>query len=134
MPTNAVLFPQAVDGNVTKGSARGNLSATGPYGAAYSPFVPGSEGQLQEDMKLSVPAERFVQDRRALLAGLDTLKRAADASGQVRAMDDMQERAFQLLLDGGVSKALDLSREDSRTLARYDTSRFAQKGQWHKPG
>ena len=132
MPTNAVLFPQAVDPEVTKGSARGNLTATGPHGAAYAPFVPGARGKLQEDMKLSVPRERFLEDRRALLSELDKLSRAADASGQVQATDDMQERACQLLLGGGVSKALDLSKEDARTLARYDTSRFARKGQWDR--
>ena len=51
MPTNAVIFPRAVNSEVPGPSARGNLASTGPYGKGYTPFVPGAGGQLQEDMK-----------------------------------------------------------------------------------
>ena len=33
MPTSAILFPQSVSEDVPQGSARGNLSETGPYGS-----------------------------------------------------------------------------------------------------
>ena len=132
MPTNAVIFPNAVSQDVTRASARGNLSATGPYSSAYAPFVPGSDGQLQKDMQLNLPPGRFFDDRRQILRELDRLNRQVDVSGQIEAVDEVQRQAFELLLSGGVANALDLSREDPQTLARYDTSHFARKGQWHK--
>jgi uncharacterized protein (DUF1501 family) len=131
-PTNAVLYPRAVDEDVPGPSARGNLSSTGSYGSGYAPFVPGAGGQLQSDMQLSLPRERFFDDRRALLAQLDKLNRSVDAAGNVEAADAIQQQAYQLLLGGGVSKALDLSQEDPETLKRYDTSHFARKGEWDK--
>ena len=42
IPTNAVLFPQAVCTDVTKGSARGDVSATGSLGSGYA-FIPGAD-------------------------------------------------------------------------------------------
>ena len=82
MPTNTVLFPRSVDADVPRPSARGDLSATGQYGRGFAPFIPGKGGQLQEDMKLSLPRERFLDDRKALLSELDRLNRDADARGR----------------------------------------------------
>ena len=47
-------------------------------GSAYAPFVPDGEGNFQRDLRLGLPRERF-DDRRALLTGLDRLKRARDS-------------------------------------------------------
>ena len=124
MPTSAVLFPAAVSKDVPGPSARGNLSATGNYGAGFAPFIPGKGGKLQEDMKLSLPRERFLNDRQSLLRELDQLNRQADADGQIAAADDIQQQAYEVLLGGGVSKALDLSKENPRTLAMYDTAKY----------
>jgi hypothetical protein len=132
MPTTAVLFPRSVDATVPGPSARGNLSATGPFGQGFAPFIPGKGGQLQEDMKLSLPRERFLNDRKSLLAELDRLNREADANGQITALDDIQQQAYEVLLGGGVSKALDLSREDARTLAMYDTTKYSGGTRWDK--
>ena len=120
IPTNVVLFPRSVDPDVPGPEARGNISATGPYSKSYAPFIPGKGGQLQDDMNLAMPRERFFE-RRKLLAGLDSLNRAIDANGEVNALDDIQQQAAEVLLGGGVSRALDLSQEDARTLALYDT-------------
>jgi uncharacterized protein (DUF1501 family) len=130
MPTNAVLFPNAVSTDVPKPQARGNLSSTGTYGAGYVPFVPGAGGQLQKDMQLNLPRGRLFEDRLPLLAQLDQLRHRLDETGQLKAMDDMQRQASEVLLGGGVADALDLSREDARTIARYDTSRYAKPGAW----
>ena len=48
MPTNAVLFPAAVCTDVTQGTARGDIAATGALAASYAPFIPGGGGQLQK--------------------------------------------------------------------------------------
>lgn len=130
MPTNAVLYPSAVDPEVPGPEARGDLRSTGNYSSAYVPFVPGAGGQLQDHMELHLQKGRFMQ-RRQLLAGLDTLKRELDANGQLEADHALKQQAYQVLLGGGVSKALDLSLEDPKTLAHYDTSRFARQGQWN---
>ena len=132
MPTTTVLFPASVNKDVPGPSARGNLSETGNYGAGFAPFVPGKGGKLQEDMKLNLPRDRFLNDRKSLLAELDKLNRQADASGSIAAADDTQQQAYEVLLGGGVSKALDLSQEDARTLEMYDTSRYDGGTKWNK--
>lgn len=134
MPTNAVLFPQAVCPDVTRGSARGNLSSTGVYGSGFAPFTPGGKGDLQQDMKLNLPHERFFNDRRELLTQLDRLNRQVDATGQLETMDELQRQAYQLLLGGGVADALDLSNEDPDVVAKYDTGRFVRADNWEKTG
>ena len=131
MPTNAVIFPRAVNSEVPGPSARGNLASTGPYGKGYTPFVPGAGGQLQEDMKLRLDRTRN-DTRRHLLSQLDRLNRKADTGGRLDGLDKLQGQAYELILGGGVSKALDLSREDPHTLKRYDTSAYAKKGHWNK--
>ena len=131
-PTTTVLFPASVSKNVPGPSARGNLSATGPYGAGFAPFIPGKGGKLQEDMKLNLPRERFLSDRRSLLKALDQLNRQTDVSGSINATDEIQQQAYEVLLGGGVSKALDLSQEDTRTLTMYDTSQYDGGTRWNK--
>lgn len=132
IPTTAVLFPAAVSKDVPGPSARGNLSETGSYGQGFAPFIPGKGGKLQEDMKLSLPRERFLNDRKSLLAELDRLNREADTGGKVTALDEIQQQAYEVLLGGGVSEALDLSKENAKTLAQYDTSRYAAGKRWNK--
>jgi hypothetical protein len=132
MPTNAVIYPASVAEGVPGPEARGDMLATGPYGKAYAPFVPGKGGQLQNDMKLNLPRERFFNDRQKMLSELDRLNREVDVTGQLEALDEMQKQSYELLLGGNVGKALDLSQEDPRTLARYDTSQFAGGKRWDK--
>ena len=110
----------------------GNLSSTGSYGQGFAPFVPGGKGQLQKDMQISLPHERFFGDRRELLKRLDSLNRRFDHIAEAETLEETQRQAFELLLSGGVAKALDLSNENPKTLDRYDTSQFAKKGQWDK--
>ena len=130
-PTNAILFPQTVSDDVPRGSARGNLAETGAFGSGYAPFIPSKDGQLQKEMQLSLPRDRFFGDRQTLLGKLDKLRRDADANGQVGALDDLQQQAYDFLLGGGVARALDLSQEDPAVLSKYDTSEYATKGLWN---
>ncbi len=132
MPTNTVIFPRTVLPGAPKPEARGNLAATGPYNSSFAPFLSGGGGELQQDMTLPVNRERFLADRRELLGKLDGLNRSIDVGGRMEALDELQQQAFQVLLNGHVSNAFDLSREDPRVVSRYDTSRFAKRGQWNK--
>jgi hypothetical protein len=131
MPTNAVLFPDAVCSDVPKGKARGDISATGSLGSAHAPFIPGAGGQLQQSMRLNLPADRFA-DRRQLLTQLDRLNRQVEAAGEVKRVDDLQKQAYQVILGGGVADALDLSKEDPKTLARYETRGHTRPDGWRK--
>jgi len=120
MPRNLALFPRAVDPSTQPGTMSfGNFAATGPFAAATGPFQPGAGGSLQSDMRLALPTDRF-DDRRTLLAELDRARAGLDADQQA-GVDGSRLKAVSLLL-GGVADAFDLSREDARTVARYDTA------------
>lgn len=131
MPTNMVLFPQTVRADVAKGSARGDITATGSLGQGFAPFIPGGGGQLQKNMKLTLPRDRF-EDRRQLLAAFDKLHRDIETAELVRNAGDVQDQAYQLLLSNSTADALDLSKEDPAVVARYDTTRYAPAHGWAK--
>jgi uncharacterized protein (DUF1501 family) len=120
MPRNLALFPRAVDPAAQAGQMGfGNFLATGPFSPSTAPFAPGAGGPQQKDMKLALATGRF-GDRRALLTELDRLKVSLDES-QLLGADAAREKAVSLLL-GGVADAFDLSKEDARTVERYDTA------------
>jgi hypothetical protein len=124
MPTNVALFPQSVI--PTAGPAItsfGNFSSTSELGLGYAPFVPGSGGSLQEDMKLNLSPTRLF-DRRGLLEALDDAKRLLETES-VQGAGKLRELAFDALLHG-VSDAFDLSQEDPKVVARYDTEKLFQ--------
>ena len=111
----------AVDPLAGPGSTRfGNFAATGPFPAATAPFQPDGDGTLKQDMRLNLPLDRL-DDRRALLAGFDELRRGVDAG--VEAMEASRQKAFSILL-GGIGEAFDLGRESAKVVERYDTSRL----------
>lgn len=125
MPTNVLLSGTAVEPDGLGPDKRfGNLKATGELGPSSEAFAPGGGSNLQQDMKLSLPDERFF-DRRQLLASLDRLRRQVDASGAVEGVEKFRQQAYDMVLKG-VADAFDLSKEDQRTIARYDTSHFVR--------
>ena len=120
MPTNAALFPRAVDASTQPPTLNfGNFSATGPLSSACAPFVPGDGGSAQQDMKLKLSLGQL-EDRRRLLSGLDLANRALDAATNA-GIDEQREKAFRIIL-GGVADAFDLAKEDPKIVARYDTA------------
>src|SRR5581483_2971647 len=132
MPTNTAIFPNSVDGRGPGPRMNfGNFLSAGPLGASYAPFVPGAGGQMQQNMTLNVARDRL-DDRRSLLAQVDRLRRHIDAAGSVAAVDRFTEQAFDVILSG-IASAFDLSREDPRIVAKYDTSRYERPNSWaHK--
>lgn len=120
MPRHCNLYPDAVDASCrTTTQNFGRFGDTTAVGAAYAPFVPGAKGDLQENMSLHISRSRL-DDRRALLAQLDALRRSLDAGG-ASAVDRIQQQAFETIL-GGVADAFDLAKEDPKMVARYDTA------------
>ena len=121
LPTNAALFPKAVDSKCEPVRFDfGDFLATGPAGAAYAPFVPGGNGALEQDMVLNIDRHRL-DDRRQLLVQLDRIKRNIDATGTLASLDLIRSQAFDVLLNRAAD-AFDLSRESPRTIERYDTA------------
>ena len=121
LPINAALFPRAVEDEAQPAVKQfGNFASTGDIGAAYAPFVPSGKGNLLENMKLKVSQTRL-DDRRALLEKLDGFRRQLDDSGTMEGIDKFNRQAYEVIM-GGVIEAFDLSKEDPKTLARYDTA------------
>lgn len=128
MPTNAALFPRAVDPETQKENNNfGKFASTGTLGTAYAPFSPGGEGNFQKDLELRL-ARDHVEDRRNLLTSLDRLQRDLDAQGNLSGVDRLQQQAFQTVL-GGIAKAFDLKQEDQKTVERYDTAPLVRPDQ-----
>ena len=120
MPRNVALYPKAVDDSAMEAFTKfGDFASSGSLGAAYAPFAPGAGGTLQADMTLRLDRARM-EDRISLLGELDQAKRALD-EGTADGLNGFQRQAFDTIL-GGIAEAFDLSREDPRTLARYDTA------------
>ncbi|HEX5271899.1 MAG TPA: DUF1501 domain-containing protein [Gemmataceae bacterium] len=101
-------------------SLRGMAPGTEPgyLGIAHRPFTPDGPGKQNLRLPGGVDATRS-DDRKALLANFDNVRRDLDASGTMKGMDSFTQRAFDMVASGAVRKALDLSREDPRCRDRY---------------
>lgn len=127
MPLNCALFPRAVDPETGPMIDNfGKFDSVGTLGSAYAPFIPGGGGSFQKNLELAIARDR-VDDRRNLLAGLDSLKRGVDA-GTLGGVDKFQQQALTTIL-GGVAEAFDISKEDPTTIARYDTAPLVRPNQ-----
>ncbi|MBA4067373.1 MAG: DUF1501 domain-containing protein [Isosphaera sp.] len=129
VPNNCLVLPEAVDPGLKlqsnfETSALPTLTSPGELGPAYAAFDPSGGDQLKKNLQLNLPTERF-EDRRALLAELDAAKRTADAGAAE--VDKFRQQAFDVIARG-VGEAFDLSREDPKTVARYDTSKLFKLG------
>ncbi|MFP6621297.1 MAG: DUF1501 domain-containing protein [Pirellulaceae bacterium] len=132
MPMNVTLYPNSIDPQALGADDRfGKFTQTGTLSKSYEPFVPGGGSELQKNLQLAFPVERF-QDRRALLSALDNLKSEVDASGTLEGLDRFRQQAYEMVVQG-VAKSFDLSRESPGTIARYDTSQWInEKAYAHK--
>ncbi|HUG94300.1 MAG TPA: DUF1501 domain-containing protein [Planctomycetaceae bacterium] len=116
-----------------------NSARPGFLGPAYAPFrpdlsemfhrelEPGMKNELtrlgaDHSISLTLDARLTVErldERAQLLAGLDTIRRAADATGMMDAMDQFAGQAAAILTSGRFAEAMDFQREDPATIARY---------------
>ncbi len=120
LPTNVALFPKAVVESAQPDVKQfGDFASAGKLGNGYKPFVPGTQGEAQDNMRLQFDRSRL-DDRRHLLQQLDLIRRNMDQTGSVSGLDRIQQQAFETIV-GGVADAFDLSKEDPKTIARYDT-------------
>ncbi len=120
LPTNIALFPKAVVESAQPAVKQfGDFTSAGTLGNGYRPFVPGAQGEAQDNMRLQFDRSRL-DDRRHLLQQLDLIRRSVDQTGALSGLDRIQQQAFETIV-GGVADAFDLSKEDPKTIERYDT-------------
>ena len=99
--------------------------AMGPayLGASNTPFIvagdPSSPDFKVENIGVKQEMETRLDDRLALLDGMDRLRREIDKSGVMEAMDEFNGQAMDMLTSDQVRSAFDLSREKDRTRDRY---------------
>ena len=96
-----------------------NEPGPGFLGPAASPFRP--MGPSRDDMLLRGISVNRLADRKTLLKSFDTLRRDIDSTGTLKGMDSFEQQAFGLLTSSRLAEALDISREDPKTIARYGT-------------
>lgn len=90
-------------------------------GQVNAGFRPDGEGRQNLSLNRQVSVNRL-DDRRALLGGLDRLQRNVDASGMLTAIDSYTDRAVGIVTSGQLAKAMDLRNEDPRQMDRYGAS------------
>lgn len=125
-----------------------NSARAGFLGPVFKPFRPdishlfrrelekGMQGELarlganhQVSLKLlpDIKAARL-DDRAGLLHSFDSIRRYADNSRMMDALDRFNQQALGILLSGKFGDALDLEREDPKVLAQY-TPRHKEEGE-----
>lgn len=141
VPTHSVVLPEQVQpglklgeptGPFSYGYIRKNYPNAGQLGAAYSGLLLDGGDGLLENLTLNMPRDRF-GDRRNLLNQLDAFKRRFDRTGELQSATASEQQAVDVLLRG-ISDAFDLSQEDPKTIAKYDTSHLFRMHDWHKGG
>ncbi len=101
----------------------------GNWGKIYDPFLV----NCADDGQVDVPALQLlegltpqqIEDRRSLLAELDTFRRRVDNT-ELQKWDTNSRRAYALLTSPEARKALDLTREKPATRAAYGSTSFGQ--------
>ncbi len=94
-----------------------NPGITGFLVPSYSAFQP--DGPGMDNMKIGDITLERLKDRRQLLTSLDKMRRDIDRSGAVEAMDTFGQHALDVLTSSKLLDALDLSKEDPKTIERY---------------
>src|SRR5207249_284439 len=97
-----------------RGMARG--TEPGFLGISHRPFSPNGPGVQNLTPLQGVSAARMT-DRRAMMESFDTVNREVDANAA--GLDTFTARAFDMVTSGGVRHALDLTRENQQSRARY---------------
>jgi hypothetical protein len=98
----------------------GDPGSGGFLGMAHNPFrlVDRDVSRRPAGLTLNVPLDRL-DDRVGLLREFDAMNRAIDRSGTADGMDAFGRQALGILTSSRLMEALDLSREDARTVGRY---------------
>lgn len=96
-----------------------NEPGAGFLGTSFSPYRPIDPGRKELGVR-EITVDRLA-DRKTLMKTLENVRRFADTHSSMQSMDTFNSQAFSLLTSSKVADALDLSKEDPRTVARYGT-------------
>lgn len=96
-----------------------NEPGAGFLGTSFSPYRPIDPGRKELGVR-EITVDRLA-DRKTLMKTLENACRFADTHSSMQSMDTFNSQAFSLLTSSKVADALDLSKEDPRTVARYGT-------------
>ena len=142
MPNHLLIIPEAIDpiakldGNISDVFSLQyvlkHYGAAGSLGSLYEAFVPRGVNSLMANMTLQIPSERF-HERRLLLQRFDDLRRNVEHMPEMEGVGTLREQAYTIL-NRGMGSAFDLTQEDPRTLARYDTSGLFNMADYHAGG
>jgi hypothetical protein len=99
----------------------------GPYNEPGPGFLGIGQGGFQalgdsrQDMVLQGVTPARLGDRRTLLSSVDRLRRDIDSAGRLGGLDAINQQALDILTSSRLADALDLSKEDPKTVTRYGT-------------
>ena len=116
-------------------ASRANIDtfAMGPawLGPSTTPFIvggnPGDKGFKVQNIGVRKEMESRLDDRLAMLRGVDQFRRDVDRSGAMRAMDDFNRQAVDMLMSDKVRDAFDLSKEPQALRDRYGWNAYGQR-------
>jgi hypothetical protein len=111
----------------------GDPGQGGFLGLAHAPFrlVGGRDtGMKSDNLTLKGVSLDRLQDRVGLLKGFDDLDRKLDRTGTMDGMDSFNRQALDILTSSKLKDAIDLTKEDPKTLERYgvDDPSFERDG------
>jgi hypothetical protein len=138
VPTNTIVTPEAVapglklPQNFETQSLQKLVAASQTLGAGYAYFDPSGGGPLRQDLELKLPRDRF-DDRRDLLRQLDNLQRRVEDTHVLDDVSAYEQRAYEVIVRG-IAGAFDLSKEDPKTVQKYDTSNLFKLEEVNKWG
>ncbi len=95
----------------------GSPGLPGFLGVANAAFRP--SGPAKQDMVLNGITSDRLNERQALLRGVDRIRRDVDASGTLEGLDSITQQAFDILTSSRLVDALDLEKEDPQVRERY---------------
>ena len=107
--------------------------AMGPayLGPSATPFMvagdPSDPKFKVQNIGVKQAMETRLDDRLAMLKGMDLLRRDVDKSGAMAAMDGFNRQAIDMLMSDKVRDAFDLSREPMKLRERYGMHAFGQR-------
>jgi Protein of unknown function (DUF1501) len=142
LPNHVLVIPESADVNVKLTGKNSDVfslqyilqhyGAAGSLGRSCEAFVPRGGNAGLDNMTLKIPGERF-HERRLLLQQFDGLRRDLDRIPELESLSPLREQAYSIL-NRGIAGAFDLSKEDPRTLARYDTRGLFNMDDYHVGG
>jgi hypothetical protein len=97
----------------------GDPGDPGFLGLAHSPLRP--EGPLMQDMVLNGMTLDRLADRRKLMSSLDRFRKSVDS---LKGMDELNQKAFDMLTSSKLVNALDVTKEDPKVRAMYGKNRM----------